>query len=433
MPTDYDVVVVGGGLAGASLGAALARTGIRVLIVEREAQFRDRVRGEALQPWGAAEARELGFYRPLIEACAQETRWWTTPEENRDLIETTPSRLGFLNFYHPEMQQHLLDQAVQADVELRRPTEVVTVIPGNPPTIKLRENGSEQQITARLVVGADGRNSKMRGWGGFRVSRDPQCLTISGILYGDLPLPEDAIQFVLDPGAQRLSIIIPIGGNRFRAYLCFRHDSRAPLTGTKDHSAFLDLSVATGAAPEWLENAQAIGPLASFDGADNWVDFPYREGIVLIGDAAAASDPSFGSGLSLTLRDVRVLRDHILREQDWHTAAQRYAQEHDRYYASLHRIHTWFRDLWFGVGAEADEMRARALPRIAEIRAGFRISSPRAPMPHMMKLRGGACLAVISGIFGREPAWSKDIGCDIKRDPALGSGAADRPRTMNSG
>jgi len=215
MPTDYDVVVVGGGLAGASLGAALARTGIRVLIAEREAQFRDRVRGEALQPWGAAEARELGFYRPLIEACAQETRWWTTPEENRDLIETTPSRLGFLNFYHPEMQQHLLDQAVQADVELRRPTEVVTVIPGNPPTIKLRENGSEQQITARLVVGADGRNSKMRGWGGFRVSRDPQCLTISGILYGDLPLPEDAIQFVLDPGAQRLSITFRLAVTAF--------------------------------------------------------------------------------------------------------------------------------------------------------------------------------------------------------------------------
>src|SRR5215467_4912371 len=90
MLTDYDVVVVGGGLAGASLGAALARTGIRVLIAEREAQFRDRVRVEALQPWGAAEARELKFYRPLIEACAQETRWWTTPEENRDLIETTP-------------------------------------------------------------------------------------------------------------------------------------------------------------------------------------------------------------------------------------------------------------------------------------------------------------------------------------------------------
>jgi 2-polyprenyl-6-methoxyphenol hydroxylase-like FAD-dependent oxidoreductase len=365
MQTDYDLAIVGGGLAGSSLGTALAKTGARVLIIEREAQFRDRVRGEGMQPWGAAEARELGLH-PLIEDCAHETRWWNMPEENRDLIETTPSRLGSLNFYHPEIHQRLLNLAVQADVELRRPAQVVGVIPGDPPTIRLRENGSEQQITARLVVGADGRHSKMRGWGDFPVHRDPQRLTIAGILYTDLALPEDAVQFVLNPGVQRLSVIIPIAGQRFRAYVCFRHDSRVPLSGANDHGAFLDLSVATGAAAEWFDDARAIGPLASFDGADSWVDFPYREGIVLIGDAAAASDPSFGCGLSLTLRDVRVLRDHLLAEQDWSAAARRYAEEHGRYYASLHRIHGWFRDLWFGTGAEANALRAGALPRIAE-------------------------------------------------------------------
>jgi 2-polyprenyl-6-methoxyphenol hydroxylase-like FAD-dependent oxidoreductase len=366
MPTDYDLAIVGGGLAGSSFGTALARTGARVLIIEREAQFRDRVQGEGMQPWGAAEARRLGLHQPLIEDCAHETRWWTMPEENRDLIETTPSRLGCLNFYHPEMQQRLLNRALQADVELRRPAEVLGVIPGDPPTIRLRENGSEQHITARLVVGADGRHSKMRGWGDFPVSQDPQCLTISGILYTDLALPEDAVQFVMNPGVQQLSVIIPIGNQRFRAYVCFRHDSGVPLSGAKDHGAFLDLSVATGAAAEWFNDARAIGPLASFDGADSWVDFPYREGIVLIGDAAAASDPSFGCGLSLTLRDVRVLKDRLLAEQDWSAAARRYAEEHRRYYASLHRIHGWFRDLWFGAGAEANALRARALPRIAE-------------------------------------------------------------------
>src|SRR5204863_977557 len=108
------------------------------------------------------------------------------------------------------------------------------------------------QVTARLVIGADGRNSKMRVWGDFPVRRDPQCLTIAGILYRDLALPENAVQFVLNPRVQRLSIIIPIGGQRFRAYVCFRHDSRAPLSGAKDHGAFLDLLVATGAAAEWL-------------------------------------------------------------------------------------------------------------------------------------------------------------------------------------
>jgi hypothetical protein len=55
-------------------------------------------------PWGVAEARELGVYKPLIDSCAIETRWWTAPDDNRDLVETTPSGLGCLNFYRPEMQ-----------------------------------------------------------------------------------------------------------------------------------------------------------------------------------------------------------------------------------------------------------------------------------------------------------------------------------------
>jgi flavin-dependent dehydrogenase len=206
---DYDLAIVGGGLAGSSLGIALATTGARVLIVEREAQFRDRVRGEGVFPWGVAEARELGLHQPLLDGCAHETRWWRGPRGNRDLVETTPSRLGCLNFYHPEMQRQLLDLAVAAGAELLRPAEVTGVIPGDPPAITLRANGVEQRVTARLVVGADGRNSRVRGWAGFPDGRDPDCLTATGILYRDLALPEDAVQFVLNPDVQRLSIIFP--------------------------------------------------------------------------------------------------------------------------------------------------------------------------------------------------------------------------------
>jgi 2-polyprenyl-6-methoxyphenol hydroxylase-like FAD-dependent oxidoreductase len=363
---DYDLAIVGGGLAGSSLGMALAKTGAGVLIIEREAQFRDRVRGEGMLPWGVAEARELEVYQPLLDGCAHETRWWTEPGANRDLVETTPSRLGCLNFYHPEMQQQLLDLAVAAGAELLRPAEVTGVSPGDPPTITLRANDGERRVTARLVVGADGRNSRVRGWAGFPVGRDPDCLTATGILYRDLALPEDAVQFVLNPDVQRLSIIFPIGNRRFRAYVAFRHGAHAPLSGAKDQDRFVELSVATGAPARWFGGATAIGPLASFDAPDNWAEHPYREGVVLIGDAAAASDPCFGCGLSLTLRDVRVLRDRISEEGDYAEAANAYAADHDLYYSRLYRIHGWFRDLWFGAGADAEARRARALPRIAE-------------------------------------------------------------------
>jgi 2-polyprenyl-6-methoxyphenol hydroxylase-like FAD-dependent oxidoreductase len=103
-----------------------------------------------------------------------------------------------------------------------------------------------------------------------------------------------------------------------------------------------------------------------FSGADSWVDHPYREGVVLIGDAAAARDPSWGNGMSLTLRDVRVLRDQILATGDYDVAGHAYAAEHDQYYAALHRVLTWMTDLEYTPGPEADARRVRVWRRWAE-------------------------------------------------------------------
>jgi flavin-dependent dehydrogenase len=41
-----DVVIVGAGIAGASLATVLARSGIEVVVLERQREYRDRVRGE---------------------------------------------------------------------------------------------------------------------------------------------------------------------------------------------------------------------------------------------------------------------------------------------------------------------------------------------------------------------------------------------------
>src|SRR5436305_1885335 len=93
---DYDLIIIGGGLGGAALGRALVERGARVMIIEREQQFKDRVRGELMHPWGGGEARALGIYELLRNAGALEVRWWTrrfglTVVECRDLIATTPA------------------------------------------------------------------------------------------------------------------------------------------------------------------------------------------------------------------------------------------------------------------------------------------------------------------------------------------------------
>ena len=92
-------MIAGGGLGGATLGRALAMHGARVLIVERELAFRDRVRGEGMLPWGVAEARALGVDSLLRDGGAREIRWWkrylnAVRRDTRDLIASTPTSNG---------------------------------------------------------------------------------------------------------------------------------------------------------------------------------------------------------------------------------------------------------------------------------------------------------------------------------------------------
>jgi len=58
----YDIVTIGGGIAASALAKAMAERGARVLVLEPETQFKDRMRGEGLVSWGGGEARELGIY-----------------------------------------------------------------------------------------------------------------------------------------------------------------------------------------------------------------------------------------------------------------------------------------------------------------------------------------------------------------------------------
>jgi 2-polyprenyl-6-methoxyphenol hydroxylase-like FAD-dependent oxidoreductase len=117
--------------------------------------------------------------------------------------------------------------------------------------------------------------------------------------------------------------------------------------------------------PDWLTRATTLGPLASFDASERWVEHPCRDGVVLIGGAAAVSDPCFGCGLGLIFRDVWVLRDRLRADPDWNAAAHAYAEAHDRYCSAMRTINGWMRELFHERGPEADARRARALPLLA--------------------------------------------------------------------
>jgi 2-polyprenyl-6-methoxyphenol hydroxylase-like FAD-dependent oxidoreductase len=66
----YDLVVIGGGLAGSAIATVMARNEANVLVVEKEREFKDRVRGEFLAPWGRADVRALGLLETFEAAGA---------------------------------------------------------------------------------------------------------------------------------------------------------------------------------------------------------------------------------------------------------------------------------------------------------------------------------------------------------------------------
>jgi 2-polyprenyl-6-methoxyphenol hydroxylase-like FAD-dependent oxidoreductase len=369
----YDIITVGGGLGGSALAKVIAERGARVLVLEREKQFKDRVRGEQMGCWGVGEARELGIYELLRDACGHEVRWWQTylggtPLEPQDCIAESVQHAPQFMFYHPAMQEVLLQAAVDAGAQVRRGVAVRDVKPGTLPGVLVEEEGRTEEYRTRLVVGADGRTSLVRKWAGFSVYQDPPQRFIAGILFENMTtLQEDTAHFQINPGLGQLVLLVPQGQGRARAYLgWYQHVAPTRLQGLDDLPRFIVESIRTGTPADFYASAKPAGPLATFDGADTWVEHPYRAGVVLIGDAASSNDPCFGQGLSLAVRSVRVLRDYLLANNDWNAAGHAYAAAQDHDYGVIHRVTQWMGQILYEPGPEADARRARAMPLIAE-------------------------------------------------------------------
>jgi menaquinone-9 beta-reductase len=366
MNSHYDIIAVGGGLGGAAFAKAMAQSGKRVLVLEREKQFKDRVRGEFLTPWGVAEARELGIYELIRDSCGTDAPITELGFGPRHLPSTTPQQLPALGFAHPEMQEVVLNAAEAAGAEVKRGVTVTKIEAGSSPSVSFQDGGATETVQARLVVAADGRTSSAREWAGFEVREEPQPFLFAGLLLDGVNIPEGQSYLLFVPHLAMCTAMTPAGQGRCRTYVAYEDTAGFRLQGPDQVPRFIEEAKKAEMVSGCFDDATPIGPLASFRCGDFWVDYPYRNGVALLGDAASTSDPAFGQGLSTTLRDVRVLRDYLNADENLDAAARRYADEHDRYSAAVRKVTGWFRAMFLQQGAEADERRGRALPLIAQ-------------------------------------------------------------------
>ena len=363
----FDLVTVGGGLGASALALSMAKHGARVLLLERENQFRDRVRGEALPPWGVTEAKELDIADVLLRTCAKEVPWVEMGFGPRNLVETTPQHAPFFTFSHPEMQEALLAEAARAGAQVRRgvTVEAIELDPNNP--VVVARDKSTERIAARFVVAADGRGSGVRKWAGFTTQKNVQPFHFAGVLLTEVSGRNDIVTFLFNPDLGLVIASAPLPKQRSRAYLGYPTTDGLLVQGNEKLGTFMQESqkVAPNLAKSYAQ-AKSAGPLAAFEVGESWVEHPYRDGVALFGDAASTSDPTFGQGMATTLRDARVLRDALLAQSDWDQAGHAYARCHDGYFQKEYKVCGWLRTLFQDPSPESQALRQRAMPKIAE-------------------------------------------------------------------
>ena len=359
--TNPDVVIIGGGIAGGTLAIVLARSGLRVTLVEREAAFRDRIRGDSLFPWGAALAQELGIHDLLAAGGSRPLPYWqvydgAAPSESYVWGKDIPTPDVVWGVYLPQLQETLLHAAQDAGAEVLRPARATSVLPGDPPRVTVEQDGQSWTISPRLVIGADGRESGLRRVIGAETTHARTHHMLGGALVSGVTLDADTGHMGRLDGGKVM--VFRHGGESARLYLVCSPEVADTLRpgGFDAYRAYCAQALPEGA----LSDAQPLGPVAFFPGIDVYPDRMIGDGVVLVGDAAGASDPALGSGTGLALLDVQEISRRMLDTEDWQTAIEDFARARAGWYEPMRAFGEWTGPLDTDTGPEADAARDRA-------------------------------------------------------------------------
>ena len=340
MSFDSDIVIVGGGLNGPALALALAQIGRSVTIID--SQSRPVLEGVEFD--GRSYALALASQR-LLKAIGV---WDAVADQAQAMldIKVSDGRAGegagpfFMHFDHREIEEGPMGYMLE-DRFLRRAlldamdeapqitqmfeTRVVSQEVGSNGVIVSLDGG--KTLTARLLVGADGRSSGTAkragigrtGWG------YGQTALVACVAH-EQPHEGIAHQFFMPPGPLA---ILPLPGNR-SSIVWSETDARAREIQTLDDAAYLDVlrprfGDFLGAIS--LEGKRFTYPL-NLTLANSFIG----DRLALVGDAAHGMHPIAGQGLNAGLRDVgalaEVISDASQRGEDFASplVLQRYQQ-----------------------------------------------------------------------------------------------------------
>ncbi|MFI5099196.1 MAG: FAD-dependent oxidoreductase [Actinomycetes bacterium] len=358
----FDVIVVGGGIAGSLLAGSLARSGVAVLVAEKEARFRDRVRGEATYPWGAVEALRLGV-SPLFEQAGGVELIGLGLYEERKLgpphrwATDSVGGANEIGFSHPGLQEAAYAWASSQGATVCRPMKVSDFSHNGVATVTVTvtSDSREDELHAKLIVGADGKMSRARRWTGGESAADPEHHRFGGVAVSGVQTDDRDTDNV--GGAAGFGVNwFAQGAESTRLYLMMSHEQLHARGIDRSFDALV--AFAADYMPEGaLDQVTQEGPIGFFSNHDTWATRIAGNDVVLIGDAAGSPDPTQGHGTSLVFRDVRELSDLLLASDDWPAAIQEFAERRARYFDVIRQYDLWCNVLEMEIGDNADLLR----------------------------------------------------------------------------
>jgi 2-octaprenylphenol hydroxylase len=308
----FDVIVVGGGLVGASFALALEKADVSVALVEPQPPRAPAVDGSwdrrvyAISPGNAAWLSDLGVWPRLSpERLARVETMQIFGDEVRGRLEFSAYDAGLRELawiaenavLHHELWQRLKEAG---HARMYCPARCGELAWGSDYATLSLDDG--HALAARLIVGADGADSWVRERAGIasRVDDYGQRGIVANFATAQAH-EGTAFQWFRVDGVLAL---LPLPGERVSMVWSAREGKARELLGLAPEMLAQEVEAATGSA---LGELRVLSPAAGFPLTRQRVDRLVEPRAALIGDAAHNIHPLAGQGVNLGLRDAREL------------------------------------------------------------------------------------------------------------------------------